>query len=89
LHMRPSGQLNDKLESAIFAKAASHSTANKEADVFKARVAELESSCRTLREQLSSSQSELERTQASLADMTDKELKGRQSAKDVNEKLPG
>jgi chromosome segregation ATPase len=61
--------------------------ATKEADVLKARVADLESSCRTLREQLSSSQSELERTQASLVDMTDKELKGRQSAKDVTEKL--
>ena len=80
-------QLKEKLESAIFAKTAAHSTATKEADALRARVADLESSCRTLREQLSSSQSELERTQASLADMTDREVKGRQSAKDVTEKL--
>jgi chromosome segregation ATPase len=80
-------QLKEKLESALSAKTAAHSAAAKEADLLKARVADLESSIRTLREQVSSSHSELERTQASLADVTEKEVKGRQSAKDVTEKL--
>ena len=76
-----------ELESALSSKTALHATATKEADVLRARVADLESSGRTLREQLSSLQSEFERTQASLADMTDKETKGRQNAKEVTERL--
>jgi len=69
-----------ELESACSAANGSYSSATKQNEVLNARVVEIESVCKTLRSQLTVSESELQRLQLFASELTEKEAKGRHIA---------
>jgi len=76
-----------ELESRLSSTKAAAAGVSKELDVAKSRLVEAASAQKALKEQLLQSNTELERTHASLAEVTEKESKGRSIAWDATNKL--
>ena len=76
-----------ELESRLSSTKAAAAGVSKELDVAKSRLVEAASAQKVLKEQLLQSNTELERTHASLAEVTEKESKGRSIAWDATNKL--
>jgi chromosome segregation ATPase len=80
------GRIHD-LESKLSSAKASAAGASKELDAYKSRYAEAVSAQKVLKEQLVHANTELERANANLAEVTEKEAKGRSIAWETTNKL--